>query len=954
MTTLLLVHLAVGLGLLAIGPRTGRAAYLAAGAPMLATLVWLAARLPDIVDGGIITQRVPWIPQLGLGLDLRLDGFGAVMVTLIAGIGVLVVAYADGYFHPRGARSARLMGLLVLFAGSMLGLVVADNLLVLYGFWELTSITSFLLIGNNSRSASARAAALQALLITGMGGLAMLGGFIIVGQAAGTYRLSALVADPPGSSPTVIVALALILLGAFTKSAQFPFHSWLPGAMVAPTPISAYLHSATMVKAGVYLVARLAPAFAVVGMWRPVVVTVGAVTMIGGALRAIRQTDLKLLLAMGTISQLGFMMVVVGWGSAEASMAGAVLLLAHGLFKAGAFMVVGILDHHLGTRDVRRIARPSLGWAPTIAAGVVAAASMAGVPLLFGFIAKEAVFEALLHAGTGGAVALAALVVGSALTVAYSVRFVLGSIGALHRDDDLGDEPAPERHVVRARAPRGAFAAPTVLLAILSVVLGLRPGVVDGLVGAATDALTRVGDDAVSVHLALWHGVNSALGLSVLALTAGAVIAVVVAGRRHEPAWVTRVGDGAGRLPSSNDAYRGSLRLLNETADRVTSISQPGSLPIYLGVILVTAVVVPLGALLTRPWWRGFPRFLDNPLHLGVVALVLGFAAAATAVRRRFSAALFLSMAGYGMAALFLVHGAPDLALTQVAIETLTTVLFVLVLRRLPDRFESNPVGNHRRLRLIVAAAVGTGVFLFTMAVAGSDDHTGPTAVSDVIVAEAYPEANGRNVVNVILVDFRGLDTLGELTVLAAAAIGTVALARAGRRAGADPVPTPPPVTATRLVTVDVAVRVVFAAIVLGSWWLLFAGHNQPGGGFVGGIVAGAAVSLRYVSGGLASVRKISRGRPWMVLGSGLLISALAALAPLLFGGSVLESDAWTWEAPVVGTIKLTSPLFFDIGVYLAVVGLALMVFESFGDDPAPGEPSTVGPADVATREMAH
>jgi len=923
MKVLLGLHLVAGLALLVAGPRAGRVAMAAAAVGPLATLGWLAVHLPDVVDGAVLTERVEWLPRLGLALDLRLDGFAAVMVLLVAGIGLLVVAYSAGYFQPPGIRTARLMGLLVLFAGSMLGLVLADNLLAIYGFWELTSITSFLLIGHQHESSAARAAALQAVLITGLGALAMLAGFITLGQAAGTYRLSEVLAHPPDGT-AVSVALLLILLGAFTKSAQFPFHSWLPAAMVAPTPVSAYLHSATMVKAGVYLVARLAPAFAAVAFWRPVVVAVGAVTMIGAGLRALRQTDLKLLLALGTISQLGFMTVVLGWGSVDAAAAGPVLLLAHGAFKAAAFMVVGVVDHEAGTRDLRRLPRLGPGWRTVGVVAAIAAASMAGLPLMFGFIAKEAVFAALADGGAGGRWALATVVVGSALTVAYSGRFYLGLTGRLASDARAAGAPAPP----------SLFVAPAVPLAAVTVVLGLWPGLVDRVVESATVALAGAGGAAVAPsHLALWHGVNAALVLSIVAIAAG--VALIALRRR-----VDRVRLGAA-VPSAATAYRGALHGVNTVADRITAVTQPGSLPIYLGVILVTALAVPAVGLLRRPWWPGWPDVVDHPLHLGAAALILGFGLAAAIVHRRFSAALFLGMAGYAMAGLFLVQGAPDLALTQVAIETLTTVLFVLVLRRLPDRFEVRAADAHRGVRRAVAAVVGGLAFVFTLAVS---QPTLPTTVSDTIVADAYPVADGRNVVNVILVDVRGFDTLGELTVLAAAAIGTVALARAGRRHQPPVVPVatgeerlPPPVVASRLVMVEVSVRLVFSAVLVGSLWLLFAGHNQPGGGFVGGIVAGAAVALRYVAGGIDAVRSVSRGQPWLVLGAGLLIAALSAAVPLVFGGAVLESAAWTWELPVLGTLKLTSPLFFDIGVYLAVIGLALMVFESFGDDPDPG-----------------
>ncbi len=916
MIVLLLLHLAVGVGIVAAARtlvRTPALAIALAAVPPAATLAWLAALMPGVVDGEVHTADVAWITSLGVNLDLRLDGFAALMVLLVAGVGVLVVAYSWRYFSPPDDVEVRLLGYLVLFAGAMLGLVLADNLLILYGFWELTSITSFLLIGNRHGEAAARAAALQALLVTGLGALAMLAGFIVIGQAAGTYRLSELLARPPGGT-AVTVALALILLGAFTKSAQAPFHAWLPAAMVAPTPVSTYLHSATMVKAGVYLVARLAPAYALaVDGWRPVVVGVGVGTMLLGGLRALRQYDLKLLLAYGTVSQLGFMIAVFGWGTPAAMVGGCTLLLAHAAFKAAAFMVVGILDHQHGTRDVRRLPPPSPGWAMTVAVTVVAAGSMAGIPLLAGFIAKEADFAAFVDQGPSAAVALMGLVLGTVLTVAYSLRFVAGATGRLAE----GRTPA-------GRPPLPSFVVPSLVLAAITLVTGVVPALLDGIVGAATQALTP---GAPAPHLELWHGVNIELVLSAAAFVAG--IALYVARRP-----VARALAAGRRVPSSSAAYAATVRGVDEVADRVTAVAQPGSLPTYAGVILLTAAVLPGALLLGGPWWEGWPQVVEIPAHVPIAALLITLAIAAAAVRRRFSGALFLGMVGYSMAALFVSEGAPDLALTQVAIETLSTVLFVLVLRRLPDRFGPTPGRLRRVVRVAISTLVGGLVLLITMAAAGVDPATD---VSDAMIDRAYPEGGGRNVVNVILVDIRAFDTMGEITVLAAAAIGTVALARAGRRPGraAPGERRPPPIPLARIVAVDVSVRIVFAAVMVGSLWLLFAGHNQPGGGFVGGIVAGAAVSLRYVSGGLAEVRRLSRGHPWMVLGTGLLIAVVTAVVPLVAGGSVLEADWFEVDAPLLGPIKVTSALVFDIGVYIAVLGLAMMVFESFGDEPA-------------------
>jgi multicomponent Na+:H+ antiporter subunit A len=928
---LLVLHAVLGLAGLAFASRLGRNGLLLGIFGPLITVVWLLFQLPKVLDDEPVEQSVTWLPALGINLDLRLDGFGALMVTLVAGIGVAIYAYALSYFPRHREGLGRLVALLTLFAGSMFGLVVADNLLVLYGFWELTSITSFLLIGNNHHDGRSRAAALQALLITSMGALAMLVGFIVLGQAAGTYRLSALIADPP-SGTAVNVALVLVLVGAFTKSAQYPTHGWLPAAMVAPTPVSAYLHSATMVKAGVYLIARLSPAFAEVSFWRPVIVFVGLYTMIAAGLRALRQTDLKLLLAMGTVSQLGFMIAVLGLGSPESAIAGCVVLLAHGLYKAAAFMVVGILDHQHGSRDTRVIPRADRSWGLTTAVTVITAASMAGVPLLFGFVAKESEFEALVdQTGIGSVVAVIAALVGSILTVAYSLRFAMGALGFLSgRGSALTAD-------VSYGAPKWWFVAPGLVLSAVTVVAGLVPSVLDDFIGAAAADLDQAVHD---VHLAIWHGFTRPLFLSVVALVVGA--ALYAARQLVDP-----VLQAAQPSPvSSSLAYRWTLRGLNSLANRVAGIVQSGSLPVYLGVILLTAAAIPGTLLVSDTWWPGMPEFAETPLHVPIAAVIVGAGLAAAAVRRRFTAALFLGVTGYSMAGLFVIQGAPDLALTQVAIESLTTVLFVLVLRRLPDRFESQTPLWRRTIRIGIAATVGLTVFAFAIT-AGSQDP--PTPVSDSMVELAEPEGHGRNVVNVILVDFRGFDTLGEITVMTAAAIGTVALARAGRRPSTAGVPdragegrnaVPPPVAVTRLVTLEVSMRLLFTVVMVGSLYLLFVGHNQPGGGFAGGIVAGAAVALRYISGGIAEVRRLSRGQPWLVLGSGVLISSLTALLPLLFGGSVLETYFWTLDLPLVGDVKLTSALAFDIGVYLVVVGLVLMMFESFGDDPPPVEES--------------
>lgn len=898
----------------------------------------VATHAGEVLDGGAVVERQAWVPSLGLTLDLRLDAMALLMVLLVTGIGVLVHAYASRYFGADREGLHRLAGLLALFTAAMVLVVTADNLLLLYVGWELTSVTSYLLVGWNDRDARARASALQAILVTGTGGLAMLGGFVLIGESAGTYQLGELLAAPP-TGTMVEVGLVLVLLGAFTKSAQWPFSSWLPGAMVAPTPVSAYLHSATMVKAGVYLVARFAPAFATQGVWRPMVLAVGLISMLAGGWRALRQYDLKRILAFGTVSQLGFLMVLFGAGTPEATAAGVAVLLAHALFKAALFLVVGVIDHQTKTRDIRALGDYGPGWNGPRLSAVVAGASMAGVPLLFGFVAKEKAYEAFVHPEiAGGTIVLAGLVVGSILTFAYTGRLLLGAFrpGAAFEGIDAIEplDPTDVPTVVDPPAPAQSFWAPAGLLAAITVVLGLVPDLASDLVNAAA---TSLDGEVEAKHLAIWHGVNQALVLSVITMASG--LALIAMGRR-----VGRLQQHARAPFDGADAYLAVLRGLNRVADRVTGVVQSGSLPVYTGVILVTVTALPAMALIGAP----LPDDLALASNLGdwaVAALLVVAGAAAAALRHRMAAVLALGAVGYGMALLFVLQGAPDLALTQFAIETLGAVLFVLVLRRLPARFDDRPTSLGRGVRLAVAGLVSLVVFAFAL-IAGGVRVAPP--VSGDYIERALPEGGGRNVVNVILVDFRGFDTLGEATVLVVAALGVVSIARLSRPedADADDATEPGRHPATteparpfirRSLLVDTIVRVVFHTVLVLAAYLLFAGHNQPGGGFVAGLVAGAAFALRYGAGGMDAVRSSLHVKPWILLGAGMALTTGTALASLVAGGQVLESAKATLSLGLLGDAKVTSALAFDSGVFLVVLGMVLMLFEAFGD-PVEGE----------------
>jgi multicomponent Na+:H+ antiporter subunit A len=782
------VFVATALVVAAVGRSMGpRVFYVAALAPLwtLGWAIWAMTRLDD----GPLTERHTWVDGLGLAVDMRLDWFSMLLVLMIAGIGLCVFGYAASYFHA-GPEVPRTAAILLLFAGAMFGLVCSDNLFLLFTFWELTSITSFLLIGTDDTKAGARAAALHALLVTGGGGLAMLGGFVLIGQAAGTFSLHAILEDPP-TGTAVGVGLVLVLAGALTKSAQVPFHAWLPGAMAAPTPISAYLHSATMVKAGVYLIGRFAPAFALVGPWRWIVLSAGSASMLLGGYRALRQHDLKLVLAFGTISQLGLLVILFGAGVPELAFAGCVLLLAHAAFKAALFLTVGIVDHQTHTRDLRSLTGLGRRWPAFAAGAALAAASMAGLPPLLGFIAKELALDGLLGDGVPApAVLLAVVVVGSMFTVAYSARFLWGAFGPADTHHGL------DRTLVGADAPHPskAFAVAPMVLAGLGLLLGVVPALLAPLVDDAWEAF---GYEGHAPHLSLWHGLTAPLGLSALVIAGGAALFV---GRARVERWQGSMP----HPPSALGAYERSLKGLLSGSDRVAGVVQSGSLPVYLMVLLGTLVVVPGVPLVLNGGPEEWPAFVDSPLQLVIGAIMVTSALAAAVIQKRFAAVILLGAVGYGISALFVVQGAPDLALTQLLIETLGVVAFVLVLRHLPEGFTPTVAPARKVLPAIAGLAVALFVFYFAISagsvtgtptpdasLAGTDSHAdlehGETETGDITVSEEYltrslPEAHGRNVVNVIVVDFRGFDTLGEITVLVVAALGVAALVVAGRR----------------------------------------------------------------------------------------------------------------------------------------------------------------------------
>ncbi len=711
-------------------------------------------------SSGADTPRVEqwtWVGDLGLMMSLRLDGFAVLMVMLIAVLGLAVLAYSVSYFEPDDTYR-RFVALFIAFAGAMTGLVLSADLFSMFVFWELTSLCSFLLIGLNDTSSVARASALRALLVTGAGGLCLLGGVGLFQVVAGTSSFAELASAPP-SGTAVDVALVLVLVGAFTKSAQFPFHFWLPGAMAAPTPVSAYLHSATMVKAGIVLMARMAPVFGDHGWWRWPVVLAGGITMLLGGACALRQTDAKLLLAHSTVSQLGLLTMLVGIGVPGATYAGVAHLTAHAVFKAGLFLGVGAVDHATGTRDLRRLSGVGRQLPVVAVMTTLAAASMAGLIPLFGFATKEKGLVALLDAdiGAAGVLALAFVVVGSVLSAAYSARLVIGLFAT-----------KPGRAVTEVRhRPDGLLMAPVVASAVVSLVAGLAAATVGGWLLGPAQSL----DPVSTGKLALWPGVNTALVISFTVVIVGALIGRVVpleALPRQQ------------RL-SGEAAYQWLYDGLLDGSRRVTAVSQSGSLLVYLVVVSGIVAVALLAAVLADPG-AGLDQLVlaDSLAQAVVVVLAIGCALAVVYTRYRFMSALLLGGVGFGCSVIFALYGAPDLALTQVLVETLTIVVFLLALRRMPRHFDPAPSWAPRALRLAIAGAVGVGVALFMVMV--GDARQAPSS-GEVYADLSVPEAGGRNIVNVILVDFRGFDTMGEITVLAVAALGVVNLVRRAHQA---------------------------------------------------------------------------------------------------------------------------------------------------------------------------
>lgn len=900
---------------------------------------------PGVVDGGVVRWNLEWIPALGLSFSLRLDGYAWMFALLVTGIGALVVVYAR-YYMSDGDPVPRFFSFLLSFMACMLGVVLAGNLIQLVLFWELTSLFSFLLIGYWHHNAAARESARMALTVTAVGGFALFAGVLLLGRITGSYDLDVVLAsgDLIRADALYRPALFLIVAGALTKSAQFPFHFWLPHAMVAPTPVSAYLHSAAMVKLGVFLLARLWPALAGTDAWMLTVGLSGLVTFVLGAFIAVFQNDLKGLLAYSTISHLGLITVLLGLNSQLALVAAVFHIMNHATFKASLFMAAGVIDHETGTRDMRRLSRLVHYMPLTATAAMVAAAAMAGVPLLNGFLSKEMFFFLALDVQTplpfvGRALPWVAIAAGM-FGVAYSLRFIVSTF--------LG--PDPQDLPRQPHEPPRWMRFPIELLVLACIAVGVLPNLtVRPILDAAVGAL--LGADAPDYQLALWHGFNVPVMMSILAFIGG----ILLYGLLHR--WLA---NSSGRVPflPPVDGRRVFARVVvggRQAARHLEHRLASRHLQVQLRWIILLAVVAACVPLLRQGLvLRGGMPFVagaDGWL-LALSWLVGGACALMAAVQAKFhrlAAVVFAGGAGLMVCITFAWLSAPDLALTQLLVEIVTTVLLLLGLRWLPKRVPFIPTRAgalaalpRRALDFTLAMAVGGGLAL--LAYAGMTRPPPSGSISRFFMEQALPAGGGSNVVNVILVDFRGFDTLGEITVLALAGIALYSLLRRFRpslestRLPLQQQLQSPAMHADDMLVPGVLMRLMFPVMLMLALYLLLRGHNRPGGGFVAGLVLAVGFIVQYMAGGTRWLESRLRVRPlqWMALG--LLLAVGTGIGAWFFAHPFLSSHALLLELPLLGEVHLPSAVFFDFGVFTLVLGATLLMLIALAHQSLRGE----------------
>ena len=863
----------------------------------------------------ILIQSWSWIPAIGLDFAFRLDGLGLLFAYLILIIGLLVIVYARYYISSRDSMG-RFYSYLLLFMGSMLGIVLSENLLQIAVFWELTSLSSFLLISYWQHKPQGRDGAKMALAITGAGGLAMLAGILLLGHIVGSYNLSDILVsgDAVRSHSLYTPVILLILLGVFTKSAQFPFHFWLPHAMAAPTPVSAYLHSATMVKAGIFLLARLYPALSGTEEWIILVSSAGMITLLLGSFTALFKHDLKGLLAYSTISHLGLITLLFGFSTPLATVAALFHIINHATFKASLFMVAGIIDHETGTRDMRRLGGLWTFMPHTATLAMIAASAMAGVPLLNGFLSKEMFFErTLIDETLLNFLSPIFATLAGAFAVAYSIRFIHSVFfnGKMKTLPKVPHEPPVFMKI------------PVDLLVVACFAVGTLPMITVAplLAVAVTGSLQT---PLPEYSLAIWHGFTLPLMMSFIAFFGGIFIYYK---RQRLFGWYEKnLSHMDARIP-----YNKILDALYRIADFVASMLHKESLQTmlvwFLSVSFLAGIV---GFAYGNSPLLGERNFLNVDLMTSIMAFILIIGAIATAVMHanRLVSLITIGIVGLIVSLLFIKFSAPDLALTQLSVEVVTMILILLALYYLPQHTPEELPKSKMIKNILLALFGGAGVFILTLTVLSREYDS----ISSYFLENALTGGGGTNVVNVILVDFRGFDTLGEITVLAIAGLGIFAMLQ-GLKLYAPSKDTHGSAWSTDIypLILQTLARVLLPLMLMVGIYIFLRGHNLPGGGFIAGLIVSVALVVQYLANGIAWTRKRIPFSTHNLLAYGLLIAAVTGLVSMVIGYPFLTSAFTHLDWPIVGEFEIASAIAFDLGVFLVVVGTTVMILVQLG-----------------------
>ncbi|CAM3798875.1 Na+/H+ antiporter subunit A [Marinicrinis lubricantis] len=916
--------------------------------------IYFVSKIPQVQDGEYLLETMSWIPSLDLNFTVYLDGLGILFALLISGIGTLVVLYSIYYLDKQKEAIHQFYVYLLMFMAAMLGVTLSDNLIVLYGFWELTSISSFLLIGFWNHRDRSRYGAQKSMLITVFGGFAMLAGFILMYLMTGSFSVREIIADlnVVQNHSLFLPAMILVLLGAFTKSAQFPFHIWLPDAMEAPTPVSAYLHSATMVKAGIYLVARLSPVFAGNAEWFWIVSSVGLITLCWGSFFAVKQTDLKGILAYSTISQLGMIMSLLGLGSAavyygagsqsdyyiKATTAAVFHLINHATFKGALFMVAGIVDHETGTRDIRRLGGLMTLMPISFTLMLIGTFSMAGLPPFNGFLSKEMFFTAMVNAAemnffnmeTWGVLFPVLAWLASVFTFIYSMILLFKTFRGSLKLEQLPKKPH--------EAPLGMLLSP-MILASLVVIFGLFPNIlsyslIEPAMASILPSLLQPGDQFL-VHISHWHGWQTEIFMTIGVIVFGTLLFLSLRYLQRIYRWIPE------KL-SLNLLYDKGLSAVDQGSNRLTRFYMRGSVRQYLIYIFAFMIVMLCYSLIRfdAMVWTG-AEYADMSIYEIVLVIILVASAAAVPFSQsRLTSIILVGAVGYIVTLFFVIFRAPDLALTQMVVETVSVALFLLCFYHLPKLKKELTSIKFKLSNFVISLGVGITMTLISISVTNQRLFE---SISDFFLEESYRLAGGKNVVNVILVDFRGFDTLLEIMVLGVASLGIYTMIRLRleetKREDKEKAYTPEYVfpsfgwMRSNDVILQTVTKVVVFIILAFSVFIFLAGHNHPGGGFIGGLITSSALVLLALAFDLKTIRNVIPADFRRITAAGLLIAVLTGIGSFVFDAPFLSHTFGYFDLPLLGKTELATATIFDLGVYLAVVGVTMTIILTIGED---------------------